>query len=340
MVNTKTAILLLNVGTPDKPTKGAVRKYLFQFLNDRRVIDLPLIPQKLLVNLFIVPFRAPKSTKLYQELWTEKGSPLLHYSKQLQNKLEAQIKTDVFLAMRYQNPSVKKAIATIKEKGYSKIVCVPLFPHYASSTTETAIQKVKQELHKAKVDVETIFVDQFYNHPAFLNAFVQKIKNYKPEEYDHLLFSYHGLPNRQIKKIHPDISITDCACETSMPIHGKHCYKATCHETTRQLARILGLKKDTFTTSFQSRLSNNWTSPFTDKTIIELAQSGTKKLLVTAPSFVTDCLETTVEIGNYFNKLFIENGGEKLTLVESLNTDDSWVNALTEIIPITFQCEP
>lgn len=330
----KTAILLVNVGTPDEPTVKAVRRYLFQFLNDRRVIDLPLIPQKLLVNLIIVPFRAPKSTKLYQQLWTDKGSPLLYNALELQDKLQKKVdnNADVFIAMRYQNPSIRKATDAIKEAGYKKVVVLPMFPQYASSTNGTATQAVWEEFGKWNTMPDVHVINQFWNHPAFLDAFAKKIASYKPEEYDHLIFTYHGLPNRQLDKTHPGISNATCTCEKAMPEHGRFCYKATCYETTRQLVKRLKLKEGTYSVSFQSRLSNNWMTPFTDKNLMSRAEAGATNLLVAAPSFVADCLETTVEIGYEYKELFIEKGGKKLTMVESLNADDIWVDALNEIL--------
>lgn len=330
----KTAIILVNVGTPDEPTVKAVRRYLFQFLNDRRVIDLPLIPQKLLVNLIIVPFRAPKSTKLYQQLWTDKGSPLLYNALELQEKLQKKTegKADVFIAMRYQNPSIRKATEAIKKAGYSKVVVLPMFPQYASSTNGTATQAVWDELRHWNTLPDVHVINQFWHHAAFLDAFAKKIASYNPAEYDHLIFTYHGLPNRQLDKTHPGISNQTCTCEQAMPEHGKFCYKATCYETTRQLVKRLGLKEGSYSTSFQSRLSNNWMKPFTDKNLMSRAEAGATKLLVAAPSFVADCLETTVEIGVEYKELFKQKGGRNLTMVESLNADDEWVLAIERII--------
>jgi protoporphyrin/coproporphyrin ferrochelatase len=330
----KTAILLVNVGTPDEPKVKAVRRYLFQFLNDRRVIDLPWLLQKILVNLIIVPFRAPKSTKLYQRLWTKNGSPLLYHSLQLQEKLQKKLadRADVFVAMRYQNPSIRKATEAIRKGGYKKVVVLPMFPQYASSTNGTATQAVWDELRKWNTLPDVMAINQFYDHPAFLDAFAEKIASYQPENYDHLIFTYHGLPNRQLDKTHPGISNTTCTCEQALPDHGKLCYKATCYETTRQLVKRLGLKQGTYSTSFQSRLDNNWMTPFTDKNLMARAEAGATNLLVAAPSFVADCLETVVEIGYEYKELFVEKGGKKLTMVESLNSDDRWVDALSEIL--------
>jgi ferrochelatase len=330
----KTAILLINVGTPDEPTVKAVRRYLFQFLNDRRVIDLPLVLQKILVNLIIVPFRASKSTRLYQQLWTKNGSPLLLHAFQLQKKLQQKLnkQADVFVAMRYQKPSIPKTLKAIKKAGYTNIVILPLFPQYASSTNGTATQAVWDEMRKWNSIPNVHVINQFYDHPAFLDAFAKKIASYQPENYDHLIFTYHGLPNRHLDKNHPEISNTTCTCEQAMPEHGRLCYKATCYETTRQLVKRLGLKEGSYSVSFQSRLSKNWMMPFTDRNLMNRADQGATNILVAAPSFVADCLETMVEIGKEYKELFIEKGGEKLTMVESLNADDEWVNALKEIV--------
>jgi ferrochelatase len=334
MKTTKTAVILINVGTPDKPTVKAVRRYLTEFLNDRRVIDIPLILQKILVNLIIVPFRAPKSTKLYLRLWTDKGSPLLYYSEQVQAGLQQKIgaKADVFMAMRYGNPSISKALSAIQKGNYDRVVVFPMFPQYASSTNGTAIQAVIDQIRKWNTIPETHVVNQFYDHPAFLDAFTERIQSYQPESFDHIVFSYHGLPNRHLEKNHPEESINTCNCEIALPELGKFCYKATCYQTTRELAGRLGLKAGQYSVSFQSRLSNNWMTPFTDQNLISRAKQGSKNILVVAPAFVADCLETTVEIGWEYKEMFIENGGEKLQMVESLNDSPRWIAAMEEIL--------
>jgi len=334
MKTTKTAVILINVGTPDKPTVKAVRRYLTEFLNDRRVIDIPLILQKILVNLIIVPFRAPKSTKLYLRLWTDKGSPLLYYSEQVQAQLQKKLdsKADVFMAMRYGNPSIGHALSAIQKGNYDRVVVFPMFPQYASSTNGTAVQAVIDQIRKWNTIPETHVINQFYHHPAFLEAFTERIQSYQPENFDHIVFSYHGFANRHLEKNNPEESITTCNCETALPEFGKFCYKATCYQTTRELAGRLGLKAGQFSVSFQSRLSNNWMTPFTDQNLISRAKQGSKKVLVVAPAFVADCLETTVEIGWEYKEMFIENGGEDLQMVESLNDSPRWIAAMEEIL--------
>lgn len=262
----KRALLIINIGTPDKPEKKAVRRFLFEFLNDRLVIDIPWLLQKILVNLVIIPFRLNNSTQLYQRLWTKKGSPLLYYQSSLVNKLNNQLKGefDVYSAMRYGNPSMKSVLKEIRKKNYEELIVLPHYPQYATSTTLSTINKVKMELKSWKSKPDVKYVKQFYDHPAFINAFVHNIKKYNVDAYDHVVFSYHGLPDRQVNKLHPGVKSVDCSCHIAMPTHGGNCYKATCYQTTRLMAKELGLEKARYTVSFQSRLSKNWLMPFTD----------------------------------------------------------------------------
>ena len=330
----KTAVILANVGTPDEPTVPAVRRYLFQFLNDRRVIDLPWLLQKFLVNVIIVPFRAPKSTKLYQMLWTEKGSPLLAISNESRDSLQKRLgeNYEVFVGMRYQNPSLKKVLQTIRDIRFDKIVVLPMFPQYASSTAGTIAQLVNTETAKWNVIPELTIISQFYDHPGFVKAFAAQIRKYKPEDFDHIIFSYHGLPFSQTDRVHPAIKTGNCNCEVEMPEHGRFCYKATCYETTRLLTKELGLPKSAYSVAFQSRLTKKWLKPFSDKVVIKLAKEGKKRVLIAAPAFIADCLETIVEIGIEYQHLFEENGGEKIQLVESLNANTDWIETLAELV--------
>jgi ferrochelatase len=328
------AVLLVNVGTPDEPTVPAVRRYLFRFLNDRRVIDLPLIPQKLLVNLIIVPFRAPKSTKLYKMLWTPKGSPLMVNAEKNRSKLQAALGDayEVFIAMRYENPSLKNVLRQIRDNRFEKLIVFPVFPQYASSTTGTVGQFVFREIAGWNVMPEVKMISQFYDHPLFVQAFAERIKEYKPETWDHVIFSYHGLPVRQIRKAHPQVDPAGCSCEKALPGHGRFCYRATCYDTTRLLAGTLNMKPENYSVAFQSRLDKNWLEPFTDATLIKKAREGCKRILVVAPAFVADCLETTVEIGIEYQQLFEKHGGEKVQLVESLNDHPLWIETMKAII--------
>lgn len=328
------AVLLINVGTPDKAEVKAVRRFLSQFLNDRRVMEMPWLLRKMLVNIIIVPFRAPKSTKLYEKLWTAEGSPLLLNTEKFAGKLRRVLGEEyrIYTAMRYGNPSLIKTLQQIRDQGFGELVIFPLFPQYASSTTGTILEFVRKELQKWRTSPKLYFVDQFYDHPGFLEAFSQNIAACQPEEFDLIIFSCHGLPLRQVEKVHPGISSAECQCEKQIPAYGNNCYKATCYKTARLLAEKLDLDKQRYSVGFQSRLSKNWLSPFTDELIKEAAQKGAKKILVTVPSFVADCLETLVEIEAGYDTLFREPGGERLVLVKSLNDNKRWVKAAADII--------
>lgn len=330
----KTAVLLVNVGTPDEPKVKSVRRFLFQFLNDRRVIDLPWLFQKMLVNLIIVPFRAPKSTKLYKMLWGSNGSPLLYYSLKVKDKLQELLPGDytVYAAMRYGNPDLLKAIDEIHKEKFDKLIVIPQFPQYASSTTGTINQFVMKQVKKWNDIPDIQFINQIYAKPGFIKAFAQRAIENSYKDFDHIIFSYHGLPLRQVDKSHPEIKSTACNCTQEMPVHGKWCYKAQCYETSRLLAKELELSEDKYTVAFQSRLSKNWLEPFSDKVVIEQAKKNCKRLLVMAPAFVADCLETEVEIGMEYDELFKENEGKELVMAKSLNDMDEWIQVLKDLV--------
>ena len=331
----KIAVLLVNLGTPDSPNFNDVIKYLFEFLNDERVIDIPSLLRFLLVNFIIVPFRAPNSAKLYKKLWKDDGSPLLNYSISLKDKLQNTLGNDfdVYLGMRYQNPSLKDVLSKIKEQNYKRLIVLPLFPQYSSATTGSVYQKVMEIIKSWWVIPELIFINEFYDNEGFISAFVEVGKKYPLNEYDHILFNYHGLPNRQVDKSHTDRrSYKSCECEKSYKPEFKYCYKASCYQTTRLLAKSLQISEDKYTVCFQSRLDKEWLEPFSDEVLINLAKNGAKKVLVFSPAFVADCLETLIEIGYEYQKIFSENGGETVQLVESLNDRPLWIEALKNII--------
>jgi ferrochelatase len=334
-MKSKTCVLLIQLGTPDSPSVSDVRKYLFEFLNDPRVIDIPWLLRKLLVNFIIVPFRAPKSAKIYKRLWTENGSPLLLYSESVKEKLGKALGGDytVELAMRYQNPSMDDVLERIRKAAYERIIIFPLFPQYASASTGSAVDKAMKIISRWWVIPEIKVISQFYEDEGFLNTIIERANKYNPNDYDHVLFSYHGLPVRQVDKVYTDGKpCSDHNCENEINDDNKYCYKAACYATTRKLASKLNLPKERYTVCFQSRLDKDWLEPFTDKVIIEKAKEGAKKLLVFSPAFVADCLETTVEIGYEYQLLFEEHGGEKIQLVESLNDHPMWIDALKEMV--------
>ncbi len=306
-MNTKTGVLLIQLGTPDSPSVSDVRRYLFEFLNDPRVIDIPWLARKILVNLIIVPFRAPKSAKIYKELWTVKGSPLLIYSESVKEKLNKELgdEFDVHLAMRYQNPSMEKVIEEMRMQSYKKIIIFPLFPHYASSSSGSAIDRAMELIRKWWVIPEIKIISQFFENEGYINTIFERAKKYNISDYDHVLFSYHGLPERQVDKVYVDGKpCNDHNCEDEINDDNFYCYKAECYATTRLIASKLNIPKENYTVCFQSRLDKKWLTPFSDVVVKEQAKKGAKKLLVFSPAFVADCLETVVEIGSEYQQLF------------------------------------
>ncbi len=330
----KTGVLLINLGTPDSPSVSDVRSYLSQFLNDPRVIDIPWLLRKMLVNLIIVPFRAPKSAKIYQKLWTKDGSPLLFYGNKVKNLLQKELAEDfeVHLAMRYKNPSIPDVLAEMKKKNYSRIIVLTLFPQYASASTGSALEEVMRVISKWWVIPEVKFISQYYDHPTFMDALVERGRQYNLTEYDHILFSYHGLPVRQVDKVYNEGLCSDHDCENEITDDNTYCYKATCYATTRLLAERLQIPKEKYTVCFQSRLDKNWLEPFSDKVVEACAKKGMKTILIFSPAFTADCLETIIEIGDEYQGIFKEHGGDKVQLVESLNDHPLWIKCLKELV--------
>lgn len=336
-IQPRVGVLLVQLGTPDSPSVPDVRKYLREFLMDGRVIDIPLASRTLLVNGIIAPFRAPKSARVYKELWTERGSPLKFYSEDVVRMLQERLGEEyyVVLGMRYQNPSIDIALEQLRSKTLERIVVIPLFPQYASATTGSVYEKVMRIVKEWQIIPEISFVNRFLEHPKFLEAFTRLGKKYMAgHQYDHILFSYHGLPERQILK--GDFTGNTCklgTCCATFHAANQHCYRAQCFQTTRLLADRLGLKEEQYTVSFQSRLGKTpWIQPYTDEIIIELAKKGIKNVLVFSPSFVADCLETTIEIGVEYREVFEKHGGHHWQLVESLNNDPLWVETLADLV--------
>lgn len=330
----KTGVLLINLGTPDSPSVSDVRSYLSQFLNDPRVIDIPWLWRKLLVNFIIVPFRAPKSAKIYQKLWTKNGSPLLYYSEQVQGLLQAELgeNFDVHLSMRYKNPSIPDVLEKMRMKHYERIVVLPMFPQYASASTGSAIEEVMRVVRSWWVIPEMKIISHYFDHPLYIDAFVARGKQYNLAEYDHILFSYHGLPERQVDKVYDDGPCEDHNCEKGITPENRYCYKAASYETTRLIAGKLGIPESKYTVCFQSRLDQKWLKPFSDEVVRDCAKKGMKKILVFSPAFTADCLETIIEIGDEYQEIFHSNGGEKVQLVESLNEHPIWVQCLKDLV--------
>jgi len=334
----KTGVLLIQLGTPDSPSTGDVRRYLSEFLNDPRVIDIPWLPRKLLVNGIIVPFRAPKSAKIYKKLW-EHGqgvSPLLTHTKRVVELLQQRFSegtVTVEMAMRYQNPSMESVLERMRETNYDQLIILPLFPQYASASSGSAIEKAMNIIRKWWVIPDIKVISQFWNHQGYIDSVVARAKTFEIKDYDHILFSYHGLPERQVDKVYEQTDLcSDQPCETEVNAKNKFCYKATSYGTTRLIAEKLGLKETDYTVCFQSRLDKKWLTPFSDKLIEEWGKKGAKKLLVFSPAFVADCLETIIEIGEEYQEIFEKNGGEKVQLVPSSNDHPRFIDCLEGLV--------
>lgn len=335
----KKGILLVNLGTPNSPSVKDVRVYLREFLMDKYVIDLPYLTRWFLVNVIIAVFRAPKSAKIYQKLWTDEGSPLLVYGKKVCNLLQQEVgnDTNVYLAMRYQNPSIKEVLKAVKKDGITDLVVIPLYPQYASSSTKSSIEKVKEELKKVNYQPNVKFIENFLTNKKFIEAFAENGNKYwKTGNYQKVLFSYHGIPERHIiKDCKNGFCKLDNACCAIYSDKNTLCYRAQCYETSRLIAAKMELKVDEYEVAFQSRLETRardpWLKPYSDLVTADLAKLGIKNVLCFSPSFIADCLETTIEVGEEFKEIFHENGGEKWQLVESLNDNPKWIEALKEI---------
>lgn len=334
----KKGILIVNLGTPDSPSTADVRKYLNEFLMDGRVIDVNPVWRNVLVKGIITPFRSSKSAKLYKEIWSaETGSPLLHYSK-LQVKLLQDKLGDAYyveLAMRYQSPSIQSALDKLKAAQVESIKVVPMFPHYASASTGSVIDRVMEIVSKWQTIPPISFVNSFHNNEGMINTFVDNSLKHKPETFDHVLFSFHGLPERHLVKGDDTkkhcLKVKDC-CLT-LTADNQFCYSAQCHDTARLIAEKLNIPKEKYTVCFQSRLGRDpWVQPYTIDQVEGKAKAGVKRLLVFCPAFVADCLETvyevTVEYGDEFKKL----GGTDVQLVESLNDHPLWIEALADLV--------
>ncbi|MDB5273521.1 MAG: hemH [Chitinophagaceae bacterium] len=332
----KTGVLLINLGTPDSTATPDVRKYLREFLMDRRVIDIPFFKRWLLINLIIAPTRAPKSAKVYKNVWMKEGSPLLVYSQRAKELLAQSLgeEYEVELAMRYQSPSIESVVKKWERAGLAKLIIIPLFPQYASASTGSATEEALCVIRQWEVIPNLQVVENFCDHPLFIEAFAELGKKYMQQQtFDHVIFSYHGLPERQILKSSVDdyCKLGDCCSKYHQK--NKYCYRAQCYETTRLLVEQLGLTKEQYTVCFQSRLGKTpWIKPYADEVIPELAKKGNKRILFFSPSFVADCLETIEEGGEEYKELFMHSGGEHWQLVESLNTSPKWIECLKELV--------
>lgn len=329
----KKAVLLANLGSPDSTEVKDVRTYLNEFLMDERVIDIPYLVRALLVRGIIVPFRASKSTAKYKTIWTDHGSPLIYISRQVQQKLADVMQLPVELCMRYANPTTAFALDKLQKENpdLEEVVLVPLYPHYAMSSYETAVEHVKQIHKKGAYPFALKTVPPFYNHPGFIDSLANSIKPHLEKEFDHLLFSYHGIPKRHVLKT--DCTQSHCfssenCCSTPSEAHHV-CYRHQVRVTTRLVAEKLGLPKEKFSFSFQSRLgADAWLQPYSVEQFEKFPPQGIKKLVVVCPAFVSDCLETLEEIQVEGREDFMKYGGEEFTVIPCLNEREDWIKTV------------
>ena len=330
-------LILVNLGSPDSYQVKDVRKYLRQFLMDENVIDVPYAVRKLIVEGFILPFRPAKSAEAYSSVWTEDGPPLKVFTEQFKKNIEGGINVPVKVAMRYGSPSPAHAVSELlhEHPGLKDILIAPLYPHYAMSSFGTAIDFTLDSVRKLAPGLHVQVLNPFYQEPNYVKSLAKSISPYLEQSYDHLLFSYHGLPERHLKKTDP--THTHCmqsspCCETPSSAWDT-CYRHQVRTTTKLVAAELDLPADKFSISFQSRLGRDpWLQPFTDLRFKEMPAQGIKKLLVVCPAFVSDCLETLEEIAIRGKESFLESGGTHFTAIPCLNTLPQWVDTFTQYV--------
>ena len=331
----KRAVLLINLGSPDSTSVEDVRQYLGEFLMDGRVLDAPFPIRWSIVHLSILRNRPAESAEAYKKIWTDEGSPLVVTSRRVQAALQARLQMPVELAMRYRNPGVPEALRRLAASGVEELFVIPLFPHYAMSSFETAVEWVKACAAKLAPNMAVSAVKPYYNQPDYIDALVASAREHLEEPFDHLLFSFHGVPERHIRKA--DLSGCHCltekdCCSGDHPAHGA-CYRAQCFKTVEAFARQANLAQYSYSVSFQSRLGREpWLKPYTDWTIEGLAKAGIRKLVVICPAFVSDCLETLEEIGIRGQESFRQAGGETLKLIPCLNEHPRWIAALESMV--------
>jgi ferrochelatase len=325
----------MNLGSPDSTEVKDVKRYLTEFLMDERVIDSPYWKRALVVKGIIVPFRSPKSAEAYKTIWTKDGSPLIVLTRQLQQAVQQQFDEPVEINMRYGNPSTTGILKKLHEQvaGLEEIILFPLYPHYAMSSYETAVQQVKDIHAEKKYSSKLVVIKPYYKEPEYIDALTESIRPYLQQDYDKILFSYHGVPERHILK--GDVTGCHClktgdCCYTPSPAH-EFCYRHQCIVTTELVLNKLGILREKAEQTFQSRLGRDpWLKPYTAQRLAELPKEGVKKLLVACPAFVSDCLETLEEIAEQGKHTFMEAGGESFTVIPCLNIHDSWVAAVTK----------
>lgn len=325
----KKGVLLVNLGSPDSPSVSDVRSYLREFLMDGRVLDAPWPIRFGIVHFAILPSRPKQSAEAYHTIWTPQGSPLIVAGKKVQAELQRRTKMPVELGMRYKNPSIQHALASLRDQGVDETLLIPLFPHYAMSSYETAVVRVQELVPKIAPGMKLTVQPPYYDDPDYIKALVGSVSEYFKQNYDHLLFSFHGVPERHLRKSDPTkchcLANENC-CDVDSPAHAT-CYRAQCFKTVAAFVRMAGITK--YSIAFQSRLGRDpWLKPYTDEELGRLANDGVRRLLVICPAFVADCLETIEEIGIRAKETFIEAGGKELVMVPCLNDHPLWLDAL------------
>ena len=328
------AILLVNLGSPDSPSVPDVRRYLREFLMDSRVLDVNWLTRFCVVNFAILPRRPRESAHAYQSVWTTEGSPLVVTSRNVQARLQPKLGAPVELAMRYQNPSIPDALQRLAQKGVDQVLLIPLFPHYAMSSFETAVVRVQQVAAQLAPRLRIQVQPPYFDHPDYIAALVGSAREFLARDYDHLLFSFHGLPERHLRKSDPTghhCLATENCCQTPSPAHAT-CYRAQCFKTVAAFVAQAGIPKEKYSVAFQSRLGRDpWLKPYTDQELPRFVSAGVKKLLVMCPAFVSDCLETLEEIGIRGREAFLSAGGKDFALIPCLNEHPLWLQALEKM---------
>tara|TARA_R110002012_G_scaffold263456_2_gene446412 strand:- start:58621 stop:59652 length:1032 start_codon:yes stop_codon:yes gene_type:complete len=329
-------ILLVNLGSPESPTAKDVKPYLDEFLMDERVIDVPKILRNILVRGIILQTRPKKSAKAYAKIWWDEGSPLIVLSERFTDKVRQQTEMPVALGMRYGTMSIKNALQELKDKGVDDVLLVPLYPHYAMSSYETVVVKTMEVQKEFFSEITLTTLPAFYNNPDYIRVLSESIADgLKDFKYDHILFSYHGIPERHIRKSDPTkfhCKMDGHCCSTNSVAHHS-CYRHQCYDTTESVKSYLGLPESKVSVSFQSRLAGDpWLKPYTDYEFERLAKEGKKRLAVITPAFVSDCLETLEEIAMEGKEQFEEAGGEHYTHIPCLNDNDAWVAVMANWI--------
>lgn len=328
------AILLVNLGSPDSTAVSDVRKYLREFLMDGRVLDAPWPVRFCVVHFAILPSRPKESAHAYEKIWTPEGSPLVVTSRHVRFKLQERLTVPVELAMRYQNPSIESAIRKLHNDKVDNVLLIPLFPHYAMSSFETAVVRVKEVAAQIAPQMKVTVQPPYYDAPDYIEALVASARNYLETGYDHLLFSFHGIPERHLKK--SDTTGCHClvkenCCDVPSPAHAT-CYRAQCFKTVAAFVAKANVPRQKYSVSFQSRLGKDpWLKPYTDFELVEFPKRGIKKLLVICPAFVSDCLETIEEIGIRGRETFLTAGGEEFSQIPCLNESLLWLSALEKM---------